>query len=314
MIISKIIKIFYGADMIDVKVKTLLAVAEYESFTRAAEAINLTQPAVSHHISQLEKDLGAQLFIRRKGKLLLTKEGEIAVSYAKRLKAMDDKMRAEIADVKHSLSNLRIGVTHTSESNLTIEVLAKCSNDNPNISITIITDTIKNLYSMLEKFEIDIAIVEEKHSSPELNSLMLDTDYLVCVMSTNNPLSRRPMVTLADLKRERLILRLPTSATRKLFEASLESINESIEAFNVDVEVDNIATIKDLIRKDFGVSILAKSACMDELSKGKIAALPIENLSMIRETNIIYHKTFSHPEVLRNIVKSYREMAKKLNY
>lgn len=300
--------------MIDIKVKTLLAAAEYSNFTKAAEALNLTQPAVSHHISQLEKDLGAQIFIRGKGKLILTKEGEIAVNYAKRLKAIDDKMRSEIADAKNSLSNLRIGVTHTSESNLMIEVLAKCSNDNPNVSITIITDTIKNLYSMLEKFEIDIAIVEEKHNSPELNSLMLDTDYLVCVMSTNNPLSRRPMVTLADLKKERLILRLPTSATRMLFESSLESINESIEAFNVDVEVDNIATIKDLIRKDFGVSILAKSACMDELSKGKIAALPIENLSMIRETSIVYHKTFAHTEVLQNIVKSYREMSKTLNY
>ena len=73
------------------------------------------------------------------------------------------------------------------------------------------------------------------------------------------------------------------------------------------LEVDNIATIKDLIRKNLGVSILAKSACMDEFMKGKITVLPIENLSMIRETNIVYHKDFDHNDILGRILKLYRE-------
>ena len=64
------------------------------------------------------------------------------------------------------------------------------------------------------------------------------------------------------------------------------------------------------MRKEFGVSILAKSACMDELKKNKIAVLPIENLSMLRETNIVYHKSFSHMNVLDKIAKIYTESAK----
>ena len=73
------------------------------------------------------------------------------------------------------------------------------------------------------------------------------------------------------------------------------------------LEIDNIATIKDLIRRDFGVSVLAKSACMDELKKRKIAVLPIENLSMIREINIVYTQDFEHQEMLQDIVHSYNE-------
>lgn len=299
--------------MIDSKFETLLVVAEQKNFTKAAEILSLTQPAVSHHISQLEKTYGEQLFVRQKGGLMLTKEGEITVKYAKRIKALDAQMRAEIADAKLDLSKIRVGVTHTSESNLMIEVLARYSNENPNISITVITDTIKKLYTMLENFEIDIAIVEGKNTNLNFNALMLDTDYLVCVMSNNNPLARHSMITLSELKKERLILRSSSSATRSLFEATLESIDESIDGFDVTMEVDNIATIKDLIRKELGVSILAKSACMDELRKGKIAALPIENLSMIRETNIIYHKTFSHTDVLQHITKIYQDTAKKYN-
>lgn len=71
------------------------------------------------------------------------------------------------------------------------------------------------------------------------------------------------------------------------------------------MEVDNIATIKDLVRKNLGVSILAKSACMKEIHKLKLKVLPIENLSMIRETNIVYHKDFGHMEALQEISGIY---------
>ena len=113
------------------------------------------------------------------------------------------------------------------------------------------------------------------------------------------------------LKKEKLILRLPTSATRILFESTLESINESIDEFNIILEVDNIATIKDLVRKNLGISILPKSACMNEVKKKKMTILPIENLSMIRETNIIYPKNFSHIDILKTITKIYQETLKE---
>ena len=71
-----------------------------------------------------------------------------------------------------------------------------------------------------------------------------------------------------------------------------------------------VATIKDLIRKDMGISILAKSACLDELRKGKITALPIENLSMIREINILYHSDFAHRDMLQNLMQLYKETAR----
>ena len=129
-------------------------------------------------------------------------------------------------------------------------------------------------------------------------------------MAVDNPLAKNALVTLADLKKQQMILRLPSSATRMLFESALLSINESIDAFNVIIQVDNIATIKDLVRKELGVSILPRSACMDELSKGKLAALPIENLSMVRETRIVYNGDFSHMDIMQEIIREYRETAR----
>ena len=296
--------------MIDQKVKTLLAVAKNKNFTRAAEELSMTQPGVSHHIAQLEQEFGQKLIIRKKGELLLTEEGKITVNYAKKFIALYEKMFLEIHDLKNNLIRLRIGITHTSESNIMMEVLAKCSNELNNLNITIITDTIQNLYKKLDNFEIDLAIIEEKITSSKYQSLRLDTDYLVCILSKDHIHSNKEMITIEELKKEKMILRLPTSATRQLFEISLNRINESINNFNVILEVDNIATIKDLIRKNLGVSVLARSACMDELKKEKLCALKINNLSMIRETNIVYHQSFNYLDILSNIYRIYQETKK----
>lgn len=291
--------------MLDVKLETLLCVAECKNFTRAAETLSLTQPAVSHHINLLEKECNAKLFLRGQGEIKLTPEGQIAVKYARRLKALHESMLQKIADEQKHISRFRIGITHTSENNKITESLAHYVNQNSSTTITIITDTINNLYDMLENYELDIAIVDGRRASPKLNYLMLDTDYLVCVLSNDNPLAAQSMVTISQLKRESMILRLPSSATRQLFEATLTSINESLDSFDVSLEVDNVATIKELVRKNLGVSILPQSACISDVKKGKLTTLPIENLSMTREMNIAYHKDFSHTEVLGSIAHLY---------
>lgn len=298
-------------DMLDNRLYTLLAVAETQNFTRAAQLRALTQPAVSHHISQLEKELGVPLISRRRGMNVLTPEGEIVARYARRMRAIGEKMLTELSGAEGRLVRVRVGITHTSESNLIAEALAKYGSENKGIIITIITDNINNLYDSVENYDLDLAIVDGRPRNTPLNSLLLDTDSLVCVMSNNNPLARHAMVTLEDLKREKLILRLPSSGTRMLFESHLMSVNESIDDFEVTLEVDNIATIKDLIRKDLGVSVLARSACMDEIRKGKIVSLPIENLSMIRETRVVYRSDFPHMEVLSGFIRRYQELARR---
>lgn len=296
--------------MLDAKLETLLVVAEEKSFTKAATILSLTQPAVSNHISLLEKEMGVKIFYRNKGEVKITPEGEIVVKYAKRIKNLYNRMLNKLSEYDRQFTKLRVGITHTSESNEIAEVLAKYGISHGNVNITIITDTIKNLYEMLENYEIDFAIIEGRRQHNDLNYLMLDMDYLVCILSNNNPLSKKSMVSLSDLKKEHVILRLPESDTRRLFEATLTSMNDSIDNFDVSIEVDNVATIKDLIRKDLGVSILPQSACMDEIRKGKITALPIENLSMARETNIVYNKDFAKIDLIRDFVEQYKQNKK----
>ena len=297
--------------MLDPKLETFITVAELKNFTKAAQALNLTQPAVSNHINQLEKEYNAKLFMRKKKDFTLTNEGKIALTYARRLKALHEKMIQKIADEQTSSSHIKIGITHTSENNNITEVLAQYANQMHNITITIITDSINNLYDMLENYQLDIAIVDGKKQSGKLNYLMLDTDYLVCVLSSQHPLAKNSSISLNQLKKENMILRLPSSSTRSLFEATLISINESIDSFNVLLEVDNVSTIKQLVMNNFGVSILPQSVCIKDVKKGKIKTLPIENLSMTRQMNIAYNKDFANIDVLNDIVTLYRTSQNK---
>ena len=293
--------------MLDPKLYSLLQVCESGRFIAASKKLSITQPAVSHHIKALEEELNVTIFERRSGKIVLTREGEKVVQCARKMQSLYQNLVQNLRDSKKLITHLTVGVTHTAESNPIAEALARYCAENENVIIKMITGTINNLYIKLKEYEIDLAVVEGRITDPSIHHLLIDTDYLVLAVSVNHPYAKRQMISLNELKKERMILRLPNSGTRNLFTAHLESNNMSLNEFNVILELDNIATIKDLIRRDFGVSILPRSVCLDELKKKKIAVLPVENLSMIREINLAYHKDFAQLDILQDIARYYRE-------
>lgn len=299
--------------MLDPKIYSLLAVDATGNFTRAAERLSLTQPAVSQHIHALENELGVRIFDRVNHTIKLTHEGKIVLKYAKRMLALQENMKGDLTNEKLQIASLTVGITHTAESNAIAEALALYVQCHENVTVKVVTGSADKLCGMLKKFEIDLAIIDGKKPDPALHYLMLDTDSLMAVVSPAHPLAGKSSVSIADLKRERLILRLPTSTTRKLFASALECSGLSLKEFNIVLEMDSVATIKDLIRRDFGVSVLAKSACMDEIGKRKLVALPIETIPMMMETNLVYAPDFDHPSLLKEIMRCYSE-AQRMNF
>jgi DNA-binding transcriptional LysR family regulator len=292
--------------MIDPKIETLIAVSELGSYTKAAQSLSLTQPAVSQHIKALEKELNIKLFNRTDTGLKPTPEGVIAIRYAKRMKSLYVIEQQRIADSKKNLETLIVGTTHTAESSTVGEALAEYAYTTPGLRITIISDSIKNLYQKLEDYDVDLIVVEGRNTDNRYSSLLLDTDSLVLAVSPESPLAKKSMVSLEELKKEKMIVRGQGSATRQLFEDSLHGQGLSLSDFNVILEVDNIATIKDLILKNIGVAVLAKSACTTLEAIGRLKLLPIEGLPMIRQVNMVYPKDFGHLEILNGIVSSYK--------
>lgn len=294
--------------MINARLHTLLEVYKQGSITKAAATLNLTQPAVSQHIRYLEDEYKVKLFLRGDRELKITEDGEILVKYAKRINALEQNLKIALKDRKKNIRHLNIGITQSLETGLSTTLLAEYCNENPKIHVTIISDTIQNLYQKLKTYEVDVILIDGKISDSNFNSILLDTDYLVLAVGNDNPLSKKSVVTLDELKKENLILRLPGAGTRTLFEANLSSNNQSIDDFNVILEVDNIAIIKELVKNNFGVSVLAHNTCLSELKKNKFSAIPVENLSITREINLIYHRDFEYPDILDEITRLYRKV------
>ena len=296
-------------EFIDLKAISLLKVAEYENFTKAAKELCISQPAISNHIKAVEEELGFKIFERGTSGIHLTEKGAIVIKYISQMNSIAESLKQALASDKLSATALRVGITHTVESSLVVDAIAKYLNKStPGVSIRITSGTSKSLYKQLKNGEIDFIIMEGSYNDPDLNNVMLGTDSLVLVTSPSNHLASKNTVTLDEMKEENLIMRLPDSNTMKTFARALKERSKSLSDFNIILEIDNIATIKDLIRRDFGVSILAKSVCQDEVRKGKLAILNIENISMVREMNLVYPRDFEHAEAIDGIVRCYNEL------
>ncbi len=293
--------------MVDPKLLTLIEVEKRNGYTAAADALSLTQPAVSQHIRQLEKENGITIFHRAGGQLKPTPEGEILLSYAKRIVSLYRELASKLKDQAKGRSSYIVGITHTAEANLIAEVLASYAADHPGTKIKIKSDDIRNLYEKLSSFEIDLAIVDGPVPSRKYSSILLDTDSLVAVMSKRNPLAAKSVITIDELRKERLILRSKQSETRTLFQAALSAIGRSIDEFNVVLEIDNIMTIKELVSKGEAISVLPKSACHSYGDKEMLSLHPIENLNMSREVSIVYMSQSVDRPFLDALVASYRE-------
>ncbi len=297
-----------GENMLDTKLYTLLKVAEYRNYTQAARSLNLTQPAVSQHIHALEHELGVKLFERSGNRLILTRAGEKCVSAARAISNLYSNLRFELSGSAAGIREVNIGITHTVESNHISEALAKYASDNQDVKIKLITDTQANLKKKLKNYELDLAIIDGSVTDTSFETRLLDTDRLVFVTDVAHPLAEKSSVTLDEIRKEKLILRLPGSGTANMFIAALEARDISIEAYNVILEVDNVATIKDLVMQKYGVSVLAESACLDEIMKNRLTALPIDQLQMRREINIIYTKNLQYMDFPDEIIRTYNDV------
>ena len=294
--------------MVDVKIKTLLTIVETGNYTRAAQLLNLTQPAVSHHIRMLEAEYGIKIFNRNKKELLLTPEGAVLVKYARRVCSINAAARQAIDDCRRQIKHITVGITQTAAESLMPQVMATYCNDHHHTHINIITDTINNIYNRLKIFELDVGIVEGKVSDPSFTSVLLDTDFLCLIVSPEHRFAKQRSVSLRELMKEKFILRSSNAGTRLLFDSYLRSHSETIRNLNVIMEMDNVTMIKELVAQNMGISIIAHSACREEEQQGRLAVVPIENANMIREINMIHHQDFTHPEILEDFRKIYNRL------
>ncbi|MFA6811766.1 MAG: LysR family transcriptional regulator [Bacteroidaceae bacterium] len=292
--------------MLNTKTYTLISFVNTKNFSKTAEELHMTQPNVTYQIKALEKEYGIHIYSKDRRNITITKQGELLAKYAQRLVEQDKQAQLAVKNYDKGTSSIVVGITPTAEETMVPHIFAKYAQLNPDVHIKIVSHNIRHIYSYIKNFSIDLGLIEGQINNSKLESLMLDTDFLVLAVSPKNALAKKRSVTLAELKQQNLILRLTHSGTRQLFESSLLANNETIDNFKVTMEIDNINTIKELVSNDYGATVIANSSCVDEANHGKLILIPIEKMSMVREINLVYRKDFSNLKLLTDIQQIYK--------
>jgi LysR family cyn operon transcriptional activator len=232
--------------MLPRSIRYFLAVAEHRSFTRAAAALHVSQPALSQQIRQLEELLDAQLFDRTGRATRLTDAGQAFELYAKRaLRELNGGRRA-IHDVRdHSRGSLRVAITPTFTAYLVGPLFARFNDLYPNITLTILEMTQERIEERLADDAIDIGIAFEPVRSTDIVSRKLLEETLVLVVGENHPHAGQSRLAIQALTAEAMVLLTPEFATR-------EQIDRSCRKHKVHprvvAEANSISTVIEVVR------------------------------------------------------------------
>lgn len=235
-------------------VRYFLAVAEHQGFTRAAEALHISQPALSQQIRMLEESLDAQLFDRSGRHIHLTDAGEVFLQYARQaFQLLDEGQRAihDVADL--SRGSLRIAVTPTFTSYFVVPLVAEFHARYPHITLDIQEMPQEKMEGLLLENELDIGIAFAGGTAPEIVSTPLLQEVLALVVADHHPLAREESLSLSQLAAEEFILLNHHFATRLQIDHCLQKAGFHPQ---VTIEMHSINAILDIIQRTQLVSIL----------------------------------------------------------
>ena len=289
----------------DQKLQTLLTLATRLNYTKTAEELNLTQPAVTHHIKQLEWEYDIKIFVKDGKRLAITPDGELLVKYANKVAGLENALMKELADKKAHKKRFTVGITSTIGEYLLPMLFSQYCREHTSTILNIYTSNVSHIMAKMNHYEIDWAVLAHTPSSEDYAVILLDTDYLCLAVSSEHPFAKRESVSLEELKREPFILPYANSSVRILWEQALIRRGEHIEDFNINIESDNLATIKNFTEANLGVTIMSYSSCMKEEAAGRLAVVPIDNVEIPRNINIIYRTNFTYPHIFTELKNLY---------
>lgn len=279
--------------MLDFRFNTFLTLCKIRNYTKTAEILHITQPAVSQHIKYLEESYGVKLF-NYSGKLLtLTEAGKTLYDFTLAIQSSSDRIKLMISrpeDINHPIV---FGTTLTIGEYIMPDLLIKLVSDYPKVNITMIVGNTKSLLEKLRDGNIDFALLEGHFDKSKYNSLLFSLESFIGVCSANHPLADSKL-SFKDIFNERLILREEGSGTREIFEQILYEHNTTMNNFNQFIEIGNISVIKEMVSNNLGITFLYKEAVKDELASGILKKINIKDLDVEREFNFVFLKDTLH--------------------
>jgi DNA-binding transcriptional LysR family regulator len=267
---------------------------ELRSFSRAAEALHLTQSTVSEHVRLLEEEVGARLFDRLGRETLPTKAGELLFGYAQRMLALRVETVQGLQQFLGQIAGtLTVGASTIPGEYVLPPLIGAFREKFPRVSISLqISDTRGIVEAVLEG-RVELGMVGARPDQRALQAVELMPDELVVVVPPRHAWVGRKEVTVEDLKSEPLIVRESGSGSRDAVEKALEAAGLGLDGLRVIAEMGSTSAIKQAVKAGVGVSIMSRRAVDDESRSGLVGCVKIRDVPVTRHFYVVTHASRS---------------------
>jgi DNA-binding transcriptional LysR family regulator len=268
------------------ELKTFVTLTDVKNFTKTAEVLHMSQPSVSLHIKNLEKEFQTQLFLRSPKFLKITPTGELLYDRAKQMITIYDQTKQDILEYDNSIKGeLKIGASFTIGEYILPSLLIALQNDFPELELQVLIGNTEEIIQSVRLFQVDIGLIEGQTNEKELSVHPFMQDELYVVSSNDHKLACKDEVTITDLQNQAWITREVGSGTREYLNHVFRSNGLKVKSL---LTISSNQGIKETVINGLGLSLLSHSVIERDVQHRNLSIIRLKNHSFNRMLSYVY--------------------------
>jgi DNA-binding transcriptional LysR family regulator len=293
--------------MFDFRLKVFYTVAHRLNFTKAAEELFITQPAVTKHIHEIESYYKTQLFQRNGTRIKLTPAGAVLLEHTEQLFSIYRNIEFELAAMnEHVQGAIRVGASTTVAQYVLPKYLASFKQKFPDIKIALTTNNTEHIENALIANKIDLGIIEGQSKRPQLKYTAFLKDEMVLCTRTGNPFIKKQTISLATLKELPLLIREQGSGSQEVITAALKKAGIKAAQLNIEMVLESTESIKSYLSSSDSFAFLSVHSILKELKSNELTIIDIKELAIERSFYFVKQQgdNQSLPELFMKFISS----------
>jgi DNA-binding transcriptional LysR family regulator len=293
--------------MADRRLQVFYTVAKQLSFTKAAELLYMTQPAVTFQVKQLEEHFNTRLFERSHSKITLTPAGEVALEYAEKILNLSNEMETRLGELTGQVSGtLMVGASTTIAEYMLPRLLGDFKAQYPHVHARLTVANSETIESKVADHTLDVGLIEAPSHHPQLTPQVCGEDELVAICAPNHPLASFKSVSPAQLAEMPYVSREDGSGTREVVDEYLRGNGIQPDDLHIAMELGSREAIKGAVEAGLGIAILSRATIAKELKLGDLVAVPLEP-RLHRPLSMVYAKEKFRSRLLQTFLDFVKE-------
>jgi DNA-binding transcriptional LysR family regulator len=298
--------------MADRRLQVFHAVAKQLSFTKAAEVLFMTQPAVTFQIKQLEEHFNTRLFDRGHGRIALTPAGELVLAYAERILNLSSEMDVRLAEMTGEIGgSLLVGASTTIAEFMLPRILGEFKSAHPNVRPRLIVGNSEAIEIRVAEHTIDIGFIESPSHQPNLQTEACCDDELQVICSPKFPLAKFKELTPQQLVDHPYVSREPGSGTREFTDDYLRKAGIAADQMRMVMELGSPLAVNGVVETGLGFAIASVGSVRKAQRLGDLVAIPLKP-RLIRVLSMVYPKEKFRSRLVTTFVEFASSKLKQL--